>query len=56
MYHTEASIKQNEIHITDLVFVIPDMEKLNKVPELELYTKCRSPKPLDAVTLKIKYF
>lgn len=41
--------------MTDLDFVIPDI-KLHKVPELELYTKCRRPKPLDAVTLKIKYF
>jgi hypothetical protein len=49
-------LSKNEIHIIDLGFVIPDMEKLHKVPELELYTKCKRPKPLDAVTLKIKYF
>jgi hypothetical protein len=54
MYHTEASVKLN--HITDLDFGIPDTEKPHKVPELELYTKCRRPKPLDAVTFKIKYF
>jgi hypothetical protein len=45
-------LSKNEIHITDLGFLIPDMQKLHKVPGLELYTKCNRPKPLHAVTFK----